>query len=264
MKTALLISTYNWPEALDLVLHSVTEQIQLPDEVLIADDGSNGSTKELIEQYKKKYSNLNIQHFWQDDKGFRKSAILNKALAKSEAEYIIQVDGDCILHKHFIKDHLSLAKKGLFLYGSRVNIQKHFLLKLFDTKKNSFNFLSEGIKKRTRALRIPIFATFFKPHNRLSKKLRGCNMSYFMSNIVTINGFNEDFEGWGKEDSELATRLLNNGIQGKRIRYKGIVYHIWHEENSKSREKQNEAMQKEIFEKKITRCKNGLDKYLQN
>lgn len=261
MKVSLLISTYNWPEALNLVLKSVTKQSQIPDEILIADDGSSKATIDLIKFYEKN-SKLNIRHFWQEDKGFRKSAILNKALAKSNSEYIIQVDGDCILEKHFIKDHLSSAKKGLFLFGSRVNIQKTFVKRLFETKKLNYSVFSKGINKRTRALRIPLFASLYKPSNILSKKLRGCNMSYFKNDFLAINGYNEDFEGWGKEDSELAVRLLNSGVQGKRIRYKGIVFHIWHKEKSKNRLKENEAIERLVTENKSFYCQNGVDKYL--
>ena len=99
MKTALLIPTYNWPEALELVLKSALLQTRLPNEIIIADDGSNDKTKSLIEQFNQK-SKISIHHIWQEDDGFRKSKILNKAIATATADYIIQVDGDCILHKN--------------------------------------------------------------------------------------------------------------------------------------------------------------------
>src|SRR6187402_301013 len=121
MKTALLIATYNWPQALHLVLKSAMAQSVLPDEILIADDGSKEETKELIAQFQKD-SPIPIRHFWQEDKGFRKSKILNKSVADSTSQYIIQVDGDCIMHPKFVEDHKNAAEKGVYLYGSRVNI----------------------------------------------------------------------------------------------------------------------------------------------
>lgn len=261
MKVALLISTYNWPEALNLVLKSALKQSFAPDEIIIADDGSNEFTKKVIEHYKKKTA-IDIHHFWQEDNGFRKSAILNKAIANSNSDYIIQVDGDCILHKHLIKDHLSSSEYGHFLFGSRVNIQENFLSTLFDSEKVEFKFYSKGIKKRTRTLRIPFLSNFFRPSNQLSKKLRGCNISFFKNDLIAINGYNEDFEGWGKEDSELAVRLLNIGIKGKRIRYKGIVYHIWHKEESKNNLAKNEEIERFISHNKSTFCIKGINKYL--
>ncbi len=261
MKTALLISTYNWPEALDLVLKSILNQSQMPDEILIADDGSTTATKEVIDLYGNKFK-IPVIHVWQEDKGFRKSAILNKAVAKSTADYIIEIDGDCIPNKHFIKDHILLSKKNHFLYGSRVNIQESFLPKLFNKKIIDFNLFSEGIKKRTRTLRVPLFAKWYKPSPILSRKLRGCNMSFFREDFIKVNGYNEDFEGWGKEDSEFALRLLNSGVFGKRIRYAGVVYHIWHKEKPKDRLAENEQLQTLVMQTKEMRCLNGIDKYL--
>src|SRR5690554_6518284 len=111
MKASLLISTYNWPEALELVLMSAKRQSVRPDEILIADDGSSEKTKQLILEFQNK-SVIPIHHFWHEDKGFRKSIILNKAIAGATGEYIIQVDGDCILHKDFVRDHKALAQAG--------------------------------------------------------------------------------------------------------------------------------------------------------
>src|SRR5690554_2052679 len=107
MKPSLLISIYNWPEALELVLMSVENQSVGPRELLIADDGSSEKTKQLIDAFAKK-SQIPIKHFWHEDKGFRKSKILNKAVAGSTSDYIIQTDGDCIMHKDFVKDHLQM------------------------------------------------------------------------------------------------------------------------------------------------------------
>jgi len=239
LKTTLLISTYNWPEALNLVLKSAFKQTVLPDEIIIADDGSSESTKEVINCYKKQ-NTIPLKHIWHEDNGFRKASILNKAIANSNSDYIIEVDGDCIMNKHFISDHISLSRENHFLFGSRVNIQKKRLISLFKSNNINFNSFSFGIKKRTRALRIPFLSSLYKSSNLLSKKLRGCNMSFFRKDFMAVNGYNEDFEGWGKEDSELAIRLLNNGCLGKRIRYKGIVYHIWHSEESKDNLKINQ------------------------
>ena len=145
MKTTLVISTYNWPEALELVLLSIEKQTVLPNEVLIADDGSTNDTKKIIEDFKKRI-NLKVNHVWHEDKGFRKSIILNKALAKADGEYIIQSDGDCILDSHFIEDHINFSEPNVYLYGSRVSILEDFVKVLFKNKNISFNYFSKGIK----------------------------------------------------------------------------------------------------------------------
>ncbi|MBR9757138.1 MAG: glycosyltransferase [Algicola sp.] len=260
-KSSLLISTYNWPQALELVLKSVLNQSQLPDEVIVAEDGQDLATKTLIEGFKSKLA-IPLIHISHEDLGFRKSVILNKAIAKAQGEYIIQVDGDCILHKHFIKDHLSFVQKNTYLYGSRVNIQEPYLETLFSQQKINFNAFSKGIKKRTRALYIPLFSGLFKTKTVLSSKYRGCNTSYFKSDAIAVNGYNEDIQGWGREDSEFALRLVNKGVLGRRLRYKGIVFHIFHVEKSKAQLKQNDGIEQQTILEKSIWCKNGIDKYL--
>ena len=258
---SLITPTYNWPEALDLLLKSLREQTYFPNEVIIADDGSTSRTREIIETHQKDFP-IPIVHIWHKDEGNQKPKIMNKALAKAKYKYIVEIDGDIIMDKHFVEDHLSLAKKGVFLYGSRVTIQEKFLPKLFRNRKTDFNFFSEGIKKRTRTLRIPFLATKTPEETERSKKLRGCNISYWKEDILAINGFNEELVGWGIDDSEMAQRLLNNGVKGKRLKYKGVAFHIYHPEQNKSHIETNLKIEEETTKKKIKRIDKGISQYL--
>ncbi|MFK7781393.1 glycosyltransferase family 2 protein [Psychroserpens sp.] len=261
MKSSLIISTYNWPQALELVLLSALNQTQLPNEIIVADDGSTEDTRDLIDSFKSKFK-IPLIHVWHEDDGFRKSVILNKAIAKAQSEYIIQADGDCILHSNYVEDHLQFAHKNTYLFGSRVNIQEAHLNTLFENKQTIFHAFSKGIKKRTRALHIPFLSQFYSASSEFSKKYRGCNTSYFKSDFISVNGYNEDFKGWGREDSELALRFHNFGLQGRRIRYRGIVFHIYHNEKSKSRLEINNDIELQTIANKTVWCKNGIDKYL--
>lgn len=260
-KVALLISTYNWPEALELVLKSLQAQSIKPDELLLANDGSKEETTLLIDKFIAS-SEIKVRHIWHEDDGFRRSAILNKTVAQSDADYIIQTDGDCILHPDFIKDHLAECKKNQYLYGSRVNIQQEYLPELWETKNINFHALSKGIKKRTRALRIPFLSSLYSANDVLSKKLRGCNLSFWRDDFVAVNGYNEAMTGWGREDSELIIRMMNKGVLGKRIRYRGIVYHIWHGTSSKSNLNVNQEIQERAQRELLVWCDNGIAKYL--
>ncbi|PKG51826.1 glycosyltransferase family 2 protein [Olleya sp. 1-3] len=259
MTNTLIISTYNWPEALSLVLKSVLNQSKLPDQVIIADDGSTKTTKVVIDAFKSK-TTITVLHLWQEDIGFRKAKVLNRAIVESTGDYILQVDGDCILHRHFVKDHLSLAKPNQYLFGSRVTIKKTFLDSLFKRKGINFSFLSKGIKKRTRAIHIPFLSHFYKSSREFSKKYRGCNTSYFKRDALAINGYNEDFEGWGREDSDFALRLLNNGVISRRIRYKAIVFHIYHFEKPKNNLEKNNSIELQTIKNNVTWCDNGINK----
>jgi glycosyltransferase involved in cell wall biosynthesis len=258
---SLVTPTYNWPEALELLLLSIKKQSLLPNEVIIADDGSKEETTQLIQRFQKDFP-VPIIHVWHEDNKNQKPAIMNKAIAKAKYDYIVEIDGDIIMHKEFVKDHLSLAEKNVFLYGSRVNIQENYLETLFKKKKIQFNVFSKGIKKRGRTLHIPFLANRYKKENKRSNKLRGCNMSFWRSDFIKINGFNESLTGWGIDDSEMIQRLINIGVQGKRLKHKGIVYHIYHNEQNKNHLEVNRIIEKETTEKKLTYIDKGVDQYL--
>ena len=261
IETSLVISTYNWVEALELVLKSVLKQKQMPAEIIVADDGSTEETKSLIVNYKSKFS-IPLHHVWQEDKGFRKSMIINKAIANAKGNYIIQIDGDCIIHPSFVKDHLRYAKKGSYLSGSRVTLKESYLQSLFKNQKIKFNALSKGLKKRGRALHLPLLSTFYKDSEDFNLKNRGCNMSYSRADFISVNGYNEDFEGWGREDSELGRRFHNYGLLNRRLKNIAIVYHIYHYEKPKDNLSKNHEMELDAVEQKTVWCTHGIDKYL--
>lgn len=261
MRTALLISTYNWPAALELIFKSLAAQTRMPDEILIADDGSKEETAALIRSFSST-TTVPVKHFWQEDKGFRKSMILNKTVAGSSADYIIQIDGDCIMHSSFVEDHINAAQQGVYLYGSRINILPAAVTKVFKDGIISFNFFSKEIKNKTRTLHIPLLAKMQKAHEGHSRKFRGCNVSYWKADFIAVNGYNEDFEGWGREDSDLAIRMGNNGVLAKRLKHAGIVYHIYHEIKSKENLELNDQLQNKTITEKTVFIKNGVDKYV--
>ena len=261
INASLVLSTYNWPEALELVLKSIAQQTLLPQEVIIADDGSKNDTKKLIEEIKKSFP-IPILHIWHEDDGNRKAIIMNKAIAKAASEYIISIDGDVILHPNFVEDHLALAENNVYLYGSRVNIQESALSNLFSSKSINFNFFSKGIKKRGRTLHVPFLAKNQKKHPNYSSKMRGCNFSFWKYDFIKVNGYNEEFSGWGREDSELVLRMHNAGVYAKRLKFSGIVYHIYHNEQSKSFLDRNDKIQQNTIQNKLTFVEKGINQYI--
>ncbi len=261
MRCSLVTPTYNWPEALELLLLSVLNQSVMPDEVIIADDGSREETKKLIARFQERFP-VPLIHVWHEDNGNQKPMIMNKAIAQSRYEYIIEIDGDIIMHKDFVKDHLSMAQENTFLYGSRVNIQESHLVDLFKNKQITFNYFSRGIKKRNRTLRIPFLAHLAKKESKRSSKLRGCNMSFWKKDFIAVNGFNENLVGWGIDDSELIQRMVNNGVAGRRIKHMGIVYHIYHKEQDKSQVHLNLQIEEAAVKEKHTFIEKGVNQYL--
>ncbi len=187
---------------------------------------------------------------------------MNKAIAKAKYDYIIEIDGDIIMHPNFVEDHLKYAQKGVYLFGSRVNIQKSILENIFTNKITNFNFFSKGIKKRGRTLRLPFFMNFAKLLDHRSEKLRGCNMSFWKEDFVKVNGFNESLVGWGIDDSELIQRLHNIGIKGKRLKHVALAYHIYHKEQDKSQVGINHDIENETTENRIKFIDKGVNQYI--
>lgn len=261
-KSSLIISTYNWPEALRLCLLSVKGQSVLPDEVIIADDGSTEQTVQVIDTMRETFP-VRIIHIWQKDEGFQLSKIRNKAIASSSCDYIIQIDGDLVLHKHFIKDHLELSKRGTFVAGSRVLMDQHLSAKMLRQQKTSVQLFQPGLGNLCNRFNISwltrYFADRYKPDDIFA--LRGCNMAFWKEDLVRVNGYNECFHGWGREDNEIAVRLLNSGLRKRAIKFGGIVFHIHHSEADRGGCRDNDEYLRYAMQEKSVYCSQGLSQY---
>lgn len=262
MKTSLIVSTYNWPEALQISLRSIFKQTILPDEIVIADDGSTNQTRQLITQMQAK-SSIPIHHVWHEDKGFRKTIILNEAIAHASGDYILQIDGDVILSPHFVADHLELAEKNYFVCGSRVKLTPQTtqeVLALPEIKLKYSNLPLTFILNsfRSRLLR----HLLAERYARKIDHLRGCNMAFWKSDLIKVNGYNEDLAQWGHEDGELAYRLHFAGVKKKALKMGGNVYHLYHKEASRSNEQRHLDELEKVKRNHIAWCENGLNKHL--
>lgn len=221
---AVVVCTYNWHEALRLCLGSLTKQTRKPDEVIIADDGSTPETRKTIDEFR---SRLPIKHIWQQDEGFRRAMALNKAFSACKSDYIIQVDGDIILGHHFVEDHINEARTGHFLVGSRGKLGRDMTLKMLSTGKGSPEFYSRGLTRRQNTIRMPFLTRFFYNYKQ-NRKERGCNMSFWRKDLLSVNGYDNGMVGYGSEDVDLAARLRRNGVYKRFIKFKAIEFHLYH------------------------------------
>lgn len=261
LSTSLIISTYNREDALEMVLLSVLNQTELPDEIIVADDGSQNSTRDLILRYQDKFATKLI-HCWHEDLGFRAGQIRNKAIAMASKDYIISVDGDMVLHKDFVKMHKKAAWTGRFIQGSRVLLSDDTTRRLMQERKLSVSFFERGIRNRFNSFFSPMLSRFV---SRTTSKLEGtrtCNMAFWKADFIQINGFNEDIVGWGREDTEMAVRLMNTGVKRYNLKFAGFGYHLFHPENSREMLSVNDGILSKTVKEKLIRCANGINKYL--
>ena len=238
---SLIIATYNSPAFLNAVLRSVAGQQLLPHEVIIADDGSTDETRDLINAWQKK-GKIPIRHVYQQDKGFRLSRIRNRAVAVAEGDYIVFIDGDCLLRPGFVREHARLAEPGYVVVGNRVLCSREFTQATIAAGSEieawwPASFPRGAINRRWALLRVPL-----GPLRKIGRRRRGlaigCNLAMWRRDFISVNGFDETFVGWGLEDEDIVVRLQNTGIRQKSGRLSTTVLHLWHALNKSAHSNQ--------------------------
>lgn len=262
---AILISTYNWPGALRLCVEGVSQQSIQPAEIIICDDGSTSETKKLIESLREKIS-IPIKHIWQPDDGFRVAKVRNKGIASTQCDYIVQIDGDILMHRDFIKDHLNLCKNNCFITGSRVLLSKNVTNALLQNKIGGNDlYRSFSNKNILNRVRIPliqkVFANYYKIRGKNRYYVKGCNMSFWRTDLIKVNGYDESFFGWGLEDNDIAIRLMNAGVKKRFLKLGGVCYHLNHDLVSREHERENQIKLNKVIEENLVKAKIGLDQY---
>lgn len=257
---SLIISTYEKPGALDQVLRGVQRQTALPGEILLADDGSGNATRELVAQWQKKLPTP-LRHVWHEDIGFRKTIILNKSLAAATGDYIVLLDGDCVPHERFIADHTSLAEPNFWVQGRRCFVVEKSANEFSPGVTPIFNWMLTGrITGLAKAVRLPFPIV---KRNTGQRGIIGCNMGFWRADLLAVNGFDEEYTGWGiGEDSDVGTRLYNLGRPRKFVYGYAVVYHLNHPMLGRAHvEASRQRLAETIASKKI-RCARGVDQYL--
>lgn len=263
MQISIIITTFNWKEALELSVRSVFHQTQLPSEIIIADDGSGEDTREMITALQED-SPIPIVHSWQENKGFRLSRSRNKALSIARGDYIILLDGDIVVEKHFIEDHREAARKGYFVQGARVLLNEQCTKTALEQKEVTFTLTDPGMENRKNSIRSDLLSKIFSFSTQRLTGIKTCNFAFWREHAETVNGFNEDFVGWGREDSEFSARMLNYGIKRKNLKFKAVAFHLYHKINSRQHIEKNDQILAETLRSQLTWCENGLNHHVQN
>ena len=260
---SLLITTYNWPQALALVLESVRRQSRLPDEVLIADDGSRDDTRALLEQIARDFP-VALRHVWQPDDGFRAARSRNRAIAAAGGEYIVILDGDMVIHRHFIADHVAAAQRGSFVQGSRLFAGAQGSRRMLDENIVEPGLFFPDLKRRRHTLRIPLLSRLqLAGSAQLSAKyIKSCNQGYWREDLLRTNGFDERMTGWGREDDELAARMFHNHLPRRLLRFGGLATHLHHTVRHIDGASPNDAYLADTRARRLTRCEQGIDAHL--
>jgi len=268
MKLAVIVTTYNRPDALRAVLDGYLAQDDPAFELIVADDGSAAETRELVEHYQAR-ARIQLSHVWQPDQGFRAAAARNRALAATSADYVIFTDGDCVPVRGFVAAHRALMQRGYFLAANRVLLSEAFTRRVlaeripihqWDSSQWVRAWLRRDVNRLLPLFRLPDGAFRSRAPQRW-EGVKTCNLSAWRDDLVRVNGLDETYQGWGLEDSDLVIRLLHAGIRHRSARFAAPVFHLWHRENDRSRLAENQRRLDELLRSDTVRAKLGLDQY---
>ena len=263
-RISLIVATYNWPEALRACIEGCFRQSDRNFEIIIADDGSGEATRALVEELCARAPVL-MRHVWQPDDGFRLAESRNNGILAATGDYIVTLDGDCVPQRDFIARHRQLAEPGYMVTGSRILLSEAFskrvLAEGIDLQSlgvgETLRYRLQGLGKAAQLLvKLPDVGR--RRHRFSFRRIKGCNMAFWRSDLERINGFDESFRGWGYEDSDAVARLYHAGVMRKDGAYATEVFHLWHREAKRDQASSNQHIVLQRMASKTTQAAIGL------
>lgn len=264
---SIILSTYNHPKWLEKVLWGYSSQDYPSFEIVIADDGSDLRTRDVIDRTREA-TGMAIRHVWHPDEGFQKCAILNKAIQAAAGDYLIFSDGDCVPRRDFVSHHVGNATVGRFLSGGYYKLPMDLSrsMSIADVVSGESFRLSylrnAGVPWSRRDLRLVTRGACASICNALTPTKptwNGNNSSGWLDDLVAAGGFDERMR-YGGQDRELGQRLENAGIRGKHVRYQTVLLHLDHSRGYANEEdlERNLAIRAETKRSGIVRTPYGL------
>jgi len=267
LKASLIISVYKNTSFLKAVLDSLGSQTENRFEVIISEDGNSKEMAEFVSSYP---FNHPYKHLQREDRGWQKNAALNDAIRAAKSDWLVFIDGDCVLHPRFMEFHIARAEPKTILAGKRVKLDPETSKLLLEGKievKEFNNYLKRNISKiRKQGGQFIEEGFFLNPKGLLGrligkrkmKQLKGCNMSFHKDAIYAINGFDEDYVRPAVgEDIDLLWRFKGLGYKLDSLRNLAVQYHLHHKESWTDQSENWQMMEGNMAMKKYV-CDNGL------
>lgn len=270
MHIAVVVTTYRWPEALSASLDSLAAQDDTGFEVIVAEDGEDPRNEAVVRHFQGRFG-VRLRHVRHEDRGFRAGTIRNKAVATTAAEYVIFLDGDCLVRPDFVRRHRALAEAGYFVPGNRVLVSETFTPQALTLSPSIASYpwwqllwlRLRGRLNRFLPLLPLALGALRKRHPQRWQKAMTCNLAAWRQDLLTVDGFDEQFEGWGYEDSDLVIRLIHAGVRRKEGRFGVPVLHLWHRQNPRDQANENlRRLMARVDDPTFIRAERGLSQHL--
>ena len=229
---SVIIPFYNRLNFLSLVIAGFNRQSDADFELIIAEDNEDPKNSRAIQGFRSQFPQLTIRHISQPDIGFRKNKILNEATRVAHGELLIFIDGDCVPHRHFVRQHRLLAQPRTALAGRRVNLGPQATERLLQEPKPDQLSFRRLIFSDSRRVEESLYFRWLPPYFNRPRSLMGCNWSIHKSDLLTINGHDEEYQRASVgEDSDIDWRLLKAGVRLASVKFRAVVYHLYHTAN---------------------------------
>jgi glycosyltransferase involved in cell wall biosynthesis len=262
---SVILTTYDREDALAAVLRSLARQTDGQFEVIVADDGSGPATAAVVADWKPRIG-VALMHVWHEHREFRAAEMRNRAIHASRGAYCVFLDGDCLVRPDFIATHRRLAEGGWFVTGNRALLSAELTARVLrDGAEPETWGICAWIAQRWRAgvnrlgpvLRLPLGPLRkLRPH--AWQGARSCNLAVWRSDLDRVDGFDANFSGWGREDSDLLVRLLRSGVRRKDGVFATGVLHLWHAEADRARLAENERRLDQVVTGDRVRAERGI------
>jgi glycosyltransferase involved in cell wall biosynthesis len=268
MLISVIVSTYNRPDALAVVLKGLLAQTDRRFEIIVADDGSTEETRKLVASFRQRQpAGPRLLHAWHADTGFRLSAVRTLGVHVASGDYLIFLDGDCVPQTNFVSRHRELAEPGYMVSGSRVLLSQRLTARFLAAADPAVHEKSLGYWLAQRLsgninkfLPLLSFGDSAMRHYSEVKwqRIKGCNLGMWRSDYARVNGCDETFVGWGHEDADLVLRLARSGVKRKGGAFATEVFHLWHRENARATESENRKRVEERMQTGLVEAPRGL------
>ncbi|MFH1007965.1 MAG: glycosyltransferase [Candidatus Latescibacterota bacterium] len=258
-KTSVIIPVYNRAHLLKNTLFSLNSQSHLVEEAVITDDGSQqdiaGTIKEIVHDLR-----FQVKYVRQEDKGYRVAKCRNNGARIAAWSHLIFIDQDIVLTKHCIKTLVEARQKGIFHTSYPIRLTETQSEMVTDDMIKNGDFTALITQKQIRKVRRQFSKdrTYYilKRYLHLREigpKLRSCVFSIHEDDFRCVNGFDENFQGWGNEDDDLGRRLHKHAILGRNPFLNEFPLHLHHSPFHQDGYRTN----REYYEKRIREIRAG-------
>jgi glycosyltransferase involved in cell wall biosynthesis len=258
---ALLVSSFERPDHLRRALVSIALQQGATRniEVVITDDGSADETPQMVRDFAATVD-FPVRFVTHPHNGFQLARCRNEGVRASTAPYLLFLDGDCLLPPDHLAIHLARREPGVAIAGDCARLDRALSEQIDEAAIRNGAFARMMAACRFRQVRRRAFRNLLYQWLRHPSKPRlvGNNVAVWRADYQRVNGYDENFVGWGGEDDDMGQRLRRAGVRIKSIQHQTYTYHLWHPAHETRADKPNLA----YLERRgvPARCVNGLMK----